>query len=112
MTLFILPFKGLWWSLHCQETSFVLLVLFHNNLTLCCSAHSDEDTVGGSFNLTCGRCGNELTVEGVEADGSALAYCAHGATAHGESGLGGVGGGRGDAVHDVELGVIIVGYNT
>lgn len=51
---FYSSFKGLWWSLHCQETSFVLLVLFHNNLTLCCSAHCYEDTVGGSFNLTCG----------------------------------------------------------
>ena len=76
-----LPFHG-----------FVLLVLFHNNLTLCCAAHRYEDTVSGSLNMACGRGGNELTVEGVEADGSALAYCAHGAAAHGEGGLGGVGG--------------------
>ena len=61
--------------------------------------------------MACGRGGNELTVEGVEADGSALAYRAHGATAHGEGGLSGVGGGRGDAVHYVELGVIIVDDN-
>lgn len=51
---FIPSFNGLWWSLLCQETSFVLKVLFHNNLTLCCSAHCDEDTVGGSLNLACG----------------------------------------------------------
>ena len=44
--------------------------------------------------MACGRGGNELTVEGVEADGSALAYRAHGATAHGEGGLGSVGGGE------------------
>ena len=98
-------------SLHCQETSFVLKVLFHNNLTLCCSAHCYEDTVSGSLNMACGRGGNELTVEGVEADGCCLAYRAHGASVHGEGGLGGIGGGRGDAVHHVELSVIVVGYN-
>ena len=60
--------------------------------------------------MACGRGGNELTVEGVEADGCCLAYRAHGATVHGEGGLGGIGGGGCDAVHHIELGVIVVGY--
>ena len=60
--------------------------------------------------MACGRGGNELTVEGVEADGCCLAYRAHGATVHSEGGLGGIGGGGCDAVHHIELGVIVVGY--